>query len=57
MAVSHDNASCMHPWRDYSSLNKKALQIKSLDLEKQVNPVIRDYEALEQNLKEIQKLL
>lgn len=53
MAVSHDNAGSKHAWKDYSSLNKKTLQIKCLDLEKQVNPVIRDYEALEQNLKEV----
>jgi hypothetical protein len=57
MAVTHENASCQQPWKDYSSLNKKTLQIRCLDLEKQVNPAIRDYDALDQNLKEIIKLL
>lgn len=38
-------------------MNKKTLQIRCLDLEKQVNPAIRDYDALDQNLKEIIKLL
>ena len=58
MAISHDNASQnMHSWKDYSSLHKKTFQIRCLDLEKQVNPSIRDYDALEQNLKEILKLL
>jgi len=28
-----------------------------LELEKQVNPVIRDYDSLESNLKEIKKIL
>lgn len=57
MAVTHENAGCQQPWKDYSALNKKTLQIKCLDLEKQVNPVIRDYDALEQNLKEVHRLI
>lgn len=57
MAVPHENAGCQQAWKDYSSLHKKTLQIRCLDLEKQVNPVIRDYDALEQNLKEIHKLM
>ena len=57
MAVSHESAGANQPWKDYSSPNKKILQIKCLDLEKQVNPVIRDYSALDQNLREILKIL
>ena len=58
MAVTHESASMSQTWmKDYSSMHKKTLQIKCLDLEKQVNPVIRDYDALEGNLKEITKLL
>lgn len=33
------------------------MQIRCLELEKQVNPVIRDYDSLESNLKEIKKIL
>ena len=47
MSISHENASTSQPWKDYSSMNKKALQIKCLELEKLVNPVIRDYDTLE----------
>jgi len=57
MSLTHDMASVNQPWKDYSSAHKKTLQIKCLDLEKQVNPAIRDYGVLEQNLKEILKLL
>lgn len=57
MAVTHETASNTQPWKDYASVHKKTLQIKCLELEKQVNPGIRDYDALEQSLKEILKLL
>lgn len=57
MAVPYENVSVSQPWKDYSSMHKKILQIKCLELEKQVNPVIRDYDSLESNLKEITKLL
>lgn len=57
ISQTHENVSQSQAWKDYSSQNKKTLQIKSLDLEKQVNPVIRDYDALEQSLKEILKLV
>ena len=57
MAVSHENVGCQQAWKDYSSANKKSLQIRCLELEKQVNPGIRDYDALESNLKEIKKIL
>jgi hypothetical protein len=57
MAVPHENAGCQQAWKDYSALNKQALQIRCLNLEKQVHPVIRDYDALEANLKEIHKVI
>jgi hypothetical protein len=55
-AVSHESASYC-PGKDFTSTNKKRFQILCIDLEKQVIPIIKDYEALENTLKEIIKIL
>jgi predicted DNA-binding ArsR family transcriptional regulator len=55
-AESHEAASYC-PGKDITSANKKRFQILCIDLEKQVIPIIKDYEALENTLKEIIKLM
>ena len=55
-AVSHETASSC-PGKEITSANKKRFQILCIDLEKQVIPVIKDYEAVENTLKELIKLL
>ena len=55
-AESHDSASYC-PGKDITSPNKKRLQILCMDLERQVIPIIKDYEVLESTLKDIIKLL
>ncbi|CDW90779.1 UNKNOWN [Stylonychia lemnae] len=55
-AVSHESAA-YNPGKEYNSPNKKRLQILCIDLEKQVIPIINNYEALENTLKEIIKIL
>lgn len=54
--VSHETAS-YNPGKEYNSPNKKRFQILCIDLEKQVIPIINNYEVLESTLKEIIKLL
>lgn len=55
-AVNHESAvSC--PGKDFNSTNKKRCQILCIELEKQVLPIIKDYEALDQTLKEMIKIL
>ncbi len=45
-AVNHESAaSC--PGKDFTSANKKRCQILCIELEKQVLPIIKDYEALD----------
>lgn len=55
-AVSHESAS-YNPGKEYNSPNKKRLQILCIDLEKQVIPIINNYETLENILKELIKIL
>jgi len=55
-AISHEAAS-YNPGKEYNSPNKKRLQILCIDLEKQVIPIINNYDALENTLKEIIKIL
>jgi hypothetical protein len=55
-AVSHESAS-YNPGKEYNSSNKKRFQILCIDLEKQVIPIINNYEVLENTLKEIIKIL
>jgi hypothetical protein len=55
-AESHETASFC-PGKDITSANKKRFQIICMDLERQVIPIIKDYDALEQTLKEIIKIL
>ena len=55
-AVSHESASS-NPGKEYNSPNKKRLQILCIDLEKQVIPIINNYEILENTLKEVIKIL
>lgn len=55
-SVNHETAaSC--PGKDFLSTNKKRCQILCIELEKQVVPTIKDYDALESSLKEIIKIL
>jgi hypothetical protein len=55
-SVNHETAaSC--PGKDFLSTNKKRCQILCIELEKQVVPLIKDYDALENSLKEIIKIL
>jgi len=56
MAISHESASSC-PGKEVTSSNKKRFQLLCFELEKQVIPVIKDYENLENTLKEIIKLL
>jgi len=55
-AVSHE-AAASYPNKDFISSNKKRCQILCIELEKQVIPIIKDYDALESSLKEIIKIL
>ena len=55
-AVNHETAATC-PGKDFISVNKKRCQILCIDLEKQVIPIIKDYETLEITLKEIIKIL
>lgn len=55
-AISHDVAATC-PGKDFISANKKRCQILCIELEKQVIPIIKDYDALESSLKEIIKIL
>lgn len=55
-AVNHETAATC-PGKDFTSSNKKRCQILCIELEKQVIPIIKDYEALESSLKEIIKIL
>lgn len=56
LSVSHETASYC-PGKDVTSQNKKRFQILCIDLEKQVIPSIKDYDILENNLKEVIKIL
>lgn len=54
--MNHETAaSC--PGKEFTSTIKKRCQILCLELEKQVIPIIKDYDALENSLKEIIKIL
>ena len=55
-AVNHESA-VLCPGKDFNSTNKKRCQILCIELEKQVLPIIKDYEALDQTLKEMIKIL
>jgi hypothetical protein len=55
-AISHESASTC-PGKEYLYTNKRAFQLICLDLEKQVIPIISNYETLENTLKEIIKIL
>lgn len=54
--MSHEAASYC-PGKEYNSPNKKRLQILCIDMEKQVIPIINNYDALENTLKEVIKIL
>jgi hypothetical protein len=56
-SVSHDAASSCPGKGDTISVNRKRLQILCIELEKQVIPTIKDYEALESLLKDLIKIL
>lgn len=55
-AVAHENAST-YPGKELTSSNKKRLQIRCMELEKSIYPVIQNYEVLEAILNDIIKVL
>jgi len=54
--VSHENASTF-PGKELTSTNKKRLQIRCMELEKSIYPLIQNYEVLEAILTDINKVL
>lgn len=55
MAVSHENAST-YPGKELTSSNKKRLQIRCIELEKSIFPLIRDYDVVEAILTDVIKV-
>ena len=55
-AVSHENAST-YPGKELTSSNKKRLQIRCMELEKSIYPMIQNYDVLEAILNDINKVL
>jgi len=56
IAVTHENAST-YPGRELNSAHKKRLQIRCMELEKTVIPMINNYETVEAILADVQKVL
>lgn len=56
LSVGHESAATC-PGKDFTSTNRKQCQILCINLEKQVIPIIKDYDQLELTLKEIIKIL
>jgi hypothetical protein len=56
LSVGHESAAAC-PGKDFTSTNRKQCQILCINLEKQVIPIIKDYDQLELTLKEIIKIL
>ena len=56
LAVSHENAST-YPGKELTSVHKKRLQIRSIELEKSIFPIIQNYEVVEAILTDIIKVL
>jgi len=55
-SMSHESTT--HPGKELSnSINKQRIQRLCLDLEKQVNPHIKDYDLVENTMKEILKII
>ena len=55
-AVSHENAST-YPGKELTSTNKKRLQIRCMELEKSIYPLIQNYDVLEAIVSDINKVL
>jgi hypothetical protein len=54
-AVKHENYRTYK--QDFPSPNKQRLQKLSFEIEKQIFPIIKDYDSLENSLKELIKIL
>jgi len=55
-AVTHENAST-YPGKELTSSNKKRLQIRCMELEKSVYPIIQNFQLVEDILTDVIKVL
>jgi len=55
-AVSHENAST-YPGKELTSSNKKRLQIRCIELEKSVFPLIQNFDTVEAILNDVIKVI
>jgi hypothetical protein len=56
LTVSHENAST-YPGKELTSSNKKRLQIRCIELEKSIYPLIQNYEVVEAILSDVTKVI
>lgn len=54
--MSHENAST-YPGKELTSSNKKRLQIRCIELEKSIYPLIHNYEVVEAILSDVTKVI